>query len=109
MARAGWKYHFFRSEDITNYLNYLTDDFYEDESVYTNSRFKTITKLNYFTPLTVYTGKWLVNKNLTKHYFGIKVGQLTKTRKPFYFRSKKKKKNVRKKNPVSIWFSNFTS
>lgn len=85
---------------MTNYLNYLTDEVYQDESIYTNSRFKTITKLNYFSSLTIYTGKWLVDKTLSRHYIGIKVGQLTKTRKPFYFRSKKKKKNVTKKNSL---------
>jgi len=62
------------------------------------NRRTTLTKLNYFIPAVLYTGKWSVEKNFTRYHVGFKLGQFTKTRKPFYFRSKKKK-NVTKKKP----------
>lgn len=61
------------------------------------NRRTTLTKLNYFIPSLLYTGKWSVEKNFTKYHVGFKLGQFTKTRKPFYFRSKKKKKCYKKK------------
>ncbi len=93
MARSSWKYHFYKTEDIENYINYLTDS-----SVYNNltSRVATITKLNFFRQGLIYTGKYEVLKNFSRYHIGFKVGAFTKNRKPFYFRSKKKK-NVTKK------------
>lgn len=57
----------------------------------------TLTKLNYFIPALLHTGKWLVERNFTKYHTSFKLGQFTKNRKPFYFRSKKKKKCYKKK------------
>lgn len=99
MARASWKYHFFKESEIFDYISYITDEQNNLFNAYNNDRHKTITKLNCFTLFTINTGKWLVDRSLTKYHIGIKLGQLTKTRKPFYFRSKKKK-NVTKKNPL---------
>lgn len=90
MARAGWKFYMFRDLDIERYTNYLTD--YSSETANTTEkRHITIHKLNYFIETNLHTGKWTINSNLSKYHFGFKFGQLTKTRKPYYFRSKKKK------------------
>lgn len=80
-------------------MNYITDEDYANGVVGDNKRHKTITKLNFFCENTVYTGKWEVDYITTKQHVGFKLGALTKTRKPYYFRSKKKK-NVTKKNTV---------
>lgn len=81
-------------------MNFLTDENYVNEASFTTKRHNTITKLNCFTYPEIYTGKWVVEQRLTSHYIGFKLGQVTKTRKPYYFRSKKKK-NVTKKNKLS--------
>lgn len=94
LARASWKYHFFRLSEIEHYANYLTDDIKPYDV--TTYRRNTITKLNYFIPTTIHTGKWSIDKDFTKYHISFKIGQFTKNRKPFYFRSKKKK-NVTKK------------
>lgn len=99
MARAGWKYHSFKSEEITNYINYITEEDFYNEAVNWNSRYKTITKLNCFDYVTIYTGKFEAEFRLSKYFIGCKLGQLSKTRKPYFFRSKKKK-NVKKKNKL---------
>lgn len=99
LARASWKFHFFQLSEMEHYANYLTDDI-KPEYPMVNRR-TTLTKLNYFIPALLYTGKWSVEKNFTRYHVGFKLGQYTKTRKPFYFRSKKKK-NVTKKNYLSF-------
>ncbi len=106
MARASWKYHFFREREIGYYSEYLSDDVRPYDAV--SYRHNTITKLNYFIPVSIYTGKWWVDKNFTKYHTSFKIGQFTKTRKPYYFRSKKKK-NVTKKNYLSRNFKHVTA
>ena len=61
------------------------------------SRYITINKLNYHNINNLYTGKWEVEKTFTLQHVSFKLGQFTKTRKPYYFRSKKKKNDTKKK------------
>lgn len=98
LARASWKYHFFQKYEVEDYVNFLTDSYFEEQFII--SRNVTITKLNFFKQLSVSTGKFIVDKSISKYHISHKVGQFTKTRKPFYFRSKKKK-NVTKKYKLS--------
>lgn len=93
MARASWKYHFYKKNEITAYVNYLLD---VPQSEILSKRKTTITKLNCFNYAEVYTGKYTLEKRFSKYHIGLKLGAFTKNRKPFYFRSKKKK-NVTKK------------
>lgn len=93
MARSSWKYHFFKLNELEQYVNYLTDN--EVVSTTVPKRKTTLHKFNYFIPQTLHTGKWLVDKYFSKYHIGFKLGQFTKNRKPYYFRSKKKK-NVTK-------------
>lgn len=99
LARASWKYHFFQSSEVEHYANYLADDIRPEAPM--RNRKITLTKLNYFIPAVLHTGKWLVERNFTKYHVSFKLGQFTKNRKPFYFRSKKKK-NVTKEDLLSI-------
>ncbi len=89
MARASWKYHFFKNVEVEQYINHITENDYDliDKN---NDRSTTVHKLNYYLPVTLHTGKWLITPTLTKLHIGFKLGQFTKTRKPYYFRSKKK-------------------
>ena len=89
MARASWKYHFFKNFEIEQYTNNFLEESY-NLNVKSNNRNSTIHKLNYFLPVNLHTGKWVIKPTLTKLHVGFKLGQLTKTRKPYYFRSKKK-------------------
>ena len=94
VARTSWKFYTFRDCDIEQYIDYITD-YTPTTSDTVYKRHLTIHKLNYFLPVSLHTGKWVIEPNLNKYHFGFKFGQLTKTRKPYYFRSKKKK-NVKK-------------
>lgn len=94
MARASWKYHPFSLTEVEQFSDYLTEGLYFIKNK--PKRNITITKLNYFHEFNIYTGKWLIEKSLTKYHFGFKLGMLTKTRKPYYFRSKKKKSVTKK-------------
>lgn len=55
-------------------------------------RNSTVTPLDVAYTRSVYQGKSLVIFSTTPQHIGYKVGAFTKTRKPFFFRSKKKKK-----------------
>lgn len=57
-----------------------------------SSRNLTISNLNFRTTKSVYQGKVFVYFNPSDYHVGFKLGSFTKTRKPFFFRSKKKKK-----------------
>ncbi len=93
MARASWKYYSFKQQEVLYYTKYLLDLPQDDFII---KRFTTITKLNYFVNPKLSTGKYLIKKSFSKYHIGLKFGSFTKNRKPFYFRSKKKK-NVTKK------------
>ncbi len=93
LARSRWKYHFYGKSEVESYVNYLTDKF--DDNVL-RDRKTTITKLNYYKPATLYTGKYSIPMRFSSHHVGFKLGAFTKNRKPFYFRSKKKKKCYKK-------------
>ena len=109
MARASWKYHFYKKNEITAYVNYLLD---VPQSEILSKRKTTITKLNCFNYAEVYTGKYTLEKRFSKYHIGLKLGAFTKNRKPFYFRSKKKKmlqKNTNYTIQLSTIPNNFKS
>ena len=89
MARASWKYLYFREKDINSYIEHLTENYTEISDH--PARHITINKLNYHGIYNLYTGKWTFEKTFSLQHVGFKLGQFTKTRKPYYFRSKKKK------------------
>lgn len=104
LARASWKYHFFKESEVEDYALYLTDSGGPRVNIYRKS---TLTRLNFFKPSSISCGKYIVDKFFTKYHIGFKVGEFTKNRKPFYFRSKKKK-IVTKKYKLSNTTKNFT-
>lgn len=93
MARSVSKYLYFNKYQIEHYINTLI---YEDvANSFNEKRTTTIHKLNFNNEFIIHTGKWEIKKKFTKFHFNYKLGEFTKTRKPYYFRSKKK--NVNKK------------
>lgn len=96
MARSSWKYHFYKLEELEAYLHYITDNGYYYQLT---NRKTTLNKLNFFKQGVLHTGKYTIVRRFTKYHIGLKLGAFTKNRKPFYFRSKKKK-NVTKKYPI---------
>lgn len=89
MARSVFKYYSFNNSEIINYIFFLTE--YKKLINLESKRCTTITKLNDYLSFNIHTGKWIVLKRIQSNYWGFKLGQLTKTRKPFFFRSKKKR------------------
>lgn len=88
MARVSWKYLYITNNDLKQFYakintqNYLSD----------TSRNKTINLLNAEGVCSTYQGNVEVTTTLNTAMVGKKLGMFSKTRKPFFFRSKKKKK-----------------
>jgi ribosomal protein S19 len=102
VARSAWKYFFFKKFELEQYINYLIEEIYEITD-YNFKRITTITSLNYFIPVNIHFGKLSLSKSFTNHYIGFKLGSFTKTKKPFYFRSKKKRKCYKQINNTIIY------
>jgi hypothetical protein len=107
VARASWKYYFYKDFEVDQYVDKLIDEPIISNS-FNNKRHSTLHKLNFFLPTQIHTGKWIIEKLFTKYHIGFKLGQFTKTRKPYYFRSKKKR-SVTKKNYVPSTIKYLTS
>ena len=103
MAKASWKYHFFKENEIEDYIDFLSESGSKIE--HNTKRHTTLTKLNFHKTYNLYTGKWFFEKKFLLYNVSYKVGQYTKTRKPYYFRSKKK--YVTKKNNLQWKFADF--
>ena len=88
LARASWKYHFYIQTEVEDYTDYLID---QNPTKLNLVRKTTLTKLNFFKIGYIYSGKYTVEKKFSKLHIGFKLGEFTKNRKPFFFRSKKKK------------------
>lgn len=56
MARAGWKYFFFKDFEVEQYADYLFDDIIVSQKL-NNRRHNTIHMLNCFLPVEIHTGK----------------------------------------------------
>lgn len=95
LARSSGKYHYYLKNEINSYISNLLD-ISNSESIY--RRHTTITQLNQNQLGIIYTGKYTIDKFFSKYHVGLKIGSFTKSRKPFYFRSKKK--NVTKKYTI---------
>ena len=57
-----------------------------------NDRYLTINRLNFKEKRIVYQGKYKVFFDPSVYCLNYKLGMFSKTRKPFFFRSKKKKR-----------------
>ena len=91
MSRVAWKYLYFTDYDLCTYLKtQLKQSPCND--VVPNIRLKTLNRWNYSTVYFVDQGKIKVLVKPSLYHINFKLGAFAKTRKPFFFRSKKKKK-----------------
>ncbi len=88
MARSSGKYHYYLKNEINSYINNLLDI---SNNEFVSKRHTTITQLNQNQLGIIHTGKYTIDKFFSKYHIGLKIGSFTKSRKPYYFRSKKKK------------------
>lgn len=87
MARVSWKYIYTTKEDIKHfYLKFIGN--YKILESYRN---KTINNLNKNCEYYIHQGKNYVYLDSNKYCISKKLGMFSKTRKPFFFRTKIKK------------------
>ena len=92
MAKSAWKYNNYTNIDVENYfINLFSENSYKSEILLRNNRSFKLNKLNYNFRYRVHQGKFSVIKRFLIYSINKKLGEFSKTRRPFYFRSKKKK------------------
>lgn len=91
MAKSAWKFTFFSNEDLYCYARNLQIVKLK-QTVNLNNRWKTINKWNYRNLYKVSQGKYKTTVRPTLYHISQKLGLFAKTRKPFFFRTKKKKR-----------------
>jgi len=89
MSRSTFKYLPLYQDDLKNYFLNLI----ETKKIKRNiiSKKKTINVWNNFYTVKLHQGKYSNVFKTTDYHIGVKFGEFTKTRKPFFFRSKKKR------------------
>lgn len=91
MARSTLKHIYFKEIEVEQYIsNIISENLLITDL--NNKRTTTINYLNVFIPVSIHFGKQYLEKTFLKYHIGFKLGAFTKTKKPFYFRSKKKRK-----------------
>lgn len=90
MSRSASKFIFITEYDLATYLKTQIQPFYSVQ-FQPNIRQKTFNKWNYKSYYYIPQGKYTVKVRPTLYHLAYKVGSFAKTRKPFFFRSKKKK------------------
>ena len=79
-------------------MEYYFNKLVKDKNIKNNEYFniitknKTINKWNLQKNVYLYQGRYSSLFTITPYHLNIKYGELTKTRKPFFFRGKKKKR-----------------
>lgn len=89
MSRSNWKGVYHTEKDLCSFYKTINANF---EYISNNDRYMTINKLNYKERRVVYQGKCRVFFDSSSYCINYKLGMFSKTRKPFFFRSKKKKR-----------------
>lgn len=89
MARSSYKYTYFTENDLKYHYSWIDPSYYFYES---NSRYKTLNRWNMPSAFNIHQGKTQNYMYTDKHCLRTKLGMYSKTRKPFFFRSKIKKK-----------------
>lgn len=88
MARSRWKYLPLFTSDLKQYFNSLITggkiNILEKKAKETFNNWTADRKYK------VYQGKTMVRLNVNEYFIGYKVGSFIKTRKPSFFRTKKK-------------------
>lgn len=90
MSKSAWKFLFVSEYDLFTYLKTYMKRLRLPKYA-PNLRAKTVNNWNYRFWFQVHQGKYIVRVRPTIYHTGYKLGSFTKTRKPFFFRSKKKR------------------
>lgn len=93
MGRSSWKFNFVTNCDLYKYYNKLSRPL---EYTAYGYRDKTINNWNNNITYKVEQGKVHMFINTNEYFNNYKLGMFSKTRKPFFFRSKKKKNEANK-------------
>lgn len=88
MARSRWKYLPLFTSDLKNYFNTLLGR--SDDSILRKKSRETFNNWNINRKYKVHQGKVSVTLNVNEYFLGYKVGLFIKTRKPSFFRTKRK-------------------
>ncbi len=96
MSRAAWKYTYTDYATLNEYCSDLINNIKTTDKIKKIKPNKAITSLNYKNFFIIYQGKEYIKKKFTKYHLNYKFAQFIKTKKPCFFRSKKKI-NVKKK------------
>lgn len=93
MSRSSWKYTGYNTIDIKIFYNqfFYKQEIYEQAPNQRNNRFNFF---NYTHKFNIYNGKKYLFFQTTEalYFFNLKLGAISKTRKPFFFRAKEKKR-----------------
>lgn len=89
MSRVSWKFTWATEDDLFYFYKQIDPTF---QFYFVPFRHTTVNNLNNNQEYSLYQGKYLVNIYTDKFCLNRKLGMFTKTRKPFFFRSKKKKR-----------------
>ena len=91
MSRAAWKFTAVSEYDLYIYLHtYIKQT--RPVQFLPSFRLKSLNKWNYRYLYCIHQGKYTVSLRPSIYHLTYKLGAFAKTRKPFFFRSKKKKK-----------------
>lgn len=91
MARSCKK---FLSVSISDFFQYILELEDATRNEFIVARNKTINNLNCRAIYTLHQGKVKHRLPFNEYYIGYKAGEISKTRKPFFFRSKRKKRSA---------------
>lgn len=91
MSKSGYKFLFVSENDILIYLYNLSKK-KKINIKKNNLRLCTVNRWNYKFLYNIHQGKYARIVLPSLYHFSYKLGMLIKTRKPFFFRSKKKKR-----------------
>lgn len=90
MSRSSKKYTTFYTQELILYFNKILN--LKKNYIKTNlNRKKTLNSWNLQKVLAIHQGRYTSKHILCDFFLNLKVGSLSKTRKPFFFRSKKKR------------------
>lgn len=89
MARARWKFLPVKDNDLQCYYSKINPDYVYMQD---QSRAKTVNLLTINRFYRIHQGSIWTEMLITKYSLGRKLGMFSKTRRPFFFRTKKKKR-----------------
>ena len=91
MSRSAWKFTSISEYDLYTYLRTYIKRTCPLKFL-PSFRLKSLNKWNYRSIYFIHQGKYTVSIRPSIYHISYKLGAFAKTRKPFFFRSKKKKK-----------------